>query len=157
MRITNSMTADFGGFELDVGALGMRSISYTDIKLPYTGPLPKQMSPASSAYVYLNVQLSQGIRLVLSVQREGKSMKRPLEASSEEIIPLLDRFFTQNQDATGLAQYWLGVWHAHYIEWRKIVTRPDCLLTILSALPERDRNLLQKHMTDTQRGACRWL
>lgn len=75
-------------------------------------------------------------------------IKRPLEASSEEIIALLDGFFKQNQDATGLAQYWLGVWQAHYTEWRKIVTGPDRLLTILSSLSVTDREFLCKHMMD---------
>ena len=131
MHIVNSMAANFGKYDLDVSAVGMRSISETDIKLPYTGVLPVQMSASSGAYVYLNVQLAQGARLVLVAHGKGKDIKRPLEASSEEIIALLDGFFKQNQDATGLAQYWLGVWQAHYTEWRKIVTGPDRLLTNL--------------------------
>ena len=98
MHIVNSMAANFGKYDLDVSAVGMRSISETDIKLPYTG--------------------------------------------------LLDGFFKQNQDATGLAQYWLGVWQAHYTEWRKIVTGPDRLLTILSSLSVTDREFLCKHMMD---------
>lgn len=100
------------------------------------------------AYVYLNVQLAQGARLVLVAHGKGKDIKRPLEASSEEIIALLDGFFKQNRDATGLAQYWLGVWQAHYTEWRKIVTGPDRLLTILSSLSVTDREFLCKHMMD---------
>ena len=144
MHIVNSMAANFGNYDLDVSAVGMRSISETDIKLPYTGVLPVQMSASSGAYVYLNVQLAQGARLVLVAHGKGKDIKRPLEASSEEIIALLDGFFKQNQDATGLAQYWLGVWQAHYTEWRKIVTGPDRLLTILSSLSVTDREFLCK-------------
>ena len=64
MHIVNSMAANFGKYDLDVSAVGMRSISETDIKLPYTGVLPVQMSASSGAYVYLNVQLAQGARLV---------------------------------------------------------------------------------------------
>ena len=45
-------------------------------------------------------------------------------------------------------QYWLGVWQAHYTEWRKIVTGPDRLLTILSSLSVTDREYLCKHMMD---------
>ena len=134
MHIVNSMAANFGKYDLDVSAVGMRSISETEIKLPYTG--------------VLNVQLAQGARLVLVAHGKGKDIKRPLEASSEEIIALLDGFFKQNQDATGLAQYWLGVWQAHYTEWRKIVTGPDRLLTILSSLSVTDREFLCKHMMD---------
>lgn len=148
MHIVNSMIASFGKYDLDISAVGMRSISDTDIKLPYTGALPVEMSASPSVYVYLNVQLVQGARLVLVAHGNGKDIKRPLEASSEEIIALLDGFFKQDQDVTGLAQYWLGVWQAHYIEWRKIVTGPDRLLTILSSLSVTDREFLCKHMMD---------
>ena len=47
MHIVNSMAANFGKYDLDVSAVGMRSISETDIKLPYTGTLPVQMSTSS--------------------------------------------------------------------------------------------------------------
>ena len=53
MHIVNSMAANFGKYDLDVSAVGMRSISETDIKLPYTGVLPVQMSASSGAYVWL--------------------------------------------------------------------------------------------------------
>ena len=149
MHIVNSMAANFDDFELDTSAVGIRSISETDIKLPYTGQLPEQMQVASSAYVYLNVQLTQGARLVLVAHGNGKNIKRPLEASNEEIIALLDKFFKQKQDATGVAQYGLGVWQAHYIEWRRVMTSPDWLLTILSTLSVQDRKFLQEHMMDT--------
>lgn len=149
MHIASSMAADFSDFNLDISALEMRSMSDTDIKLPYHGVLPGYDSAPSGTYIYLNVQLAQGVRLVLVVQNQnGKTMKRPLQASSDEIIKLLDRFFAQAQEETGLAQYWLGLWQAHFVEWRKIVTGPDRLLTIISALSKTDREFLQKHMMD---------
>ena len=74
MHIVNSMAANFGKYDLDVSAVGMRSISETDIKLPYTGALPVQMSASSGAYVYLNVQLAQGARLVLVAHGKGKDI-----------------------------------------------------------------------------------
>lgn len=152
MHIVNSIGLNFGNFDLDASAVKMRSISETDIKLPYTGALPAQMSASTGAYVYLNVQLTQGARLVLVARGKGKDIKRPLEASSEEIIALLDGFFKQNPEATGLAQYWLGVWQAHYAEWRKVVTGPGRLLAILSSLPITERKFLQEHMMDMPRG-----
>ncbi len=149
MKIVNSMVEDFGGFTLDASAIELRSISDTDIKLPYNGALPKQMSPASNAYVHINVQLAQGARMVLAVEKEGgKTLKRPLAASSEDILSLLDRFFNQSHEDTGLSEYWLGLWQAHYIEWRKITKGPDLLLNILFTLSEQDRRFLQKHMMD---------
>lgn len=149
MQIVNSMLEDFGGFTLDASAIGLRSISDTDVKLPYNGALPKQMSPVSSAYVYINVQLAQGARAVLVVEKnDGRTLKRPLAASSEDILSLLDGFFNQPHEATGLSEYWLGLWQAHYNEWRKITRGPDLLLNILFTLSEQDRKFLQKHMMD---------
>lgn len=149
MYIVSSMLTNFGDFEVDTSAIGMRSISDTDIKLPYSGQLPEQMPMVSSAYIYLNVQLTQGARLVLVARGKGEDIKRPLKASNEEIIALLNKFFGQKQDATGVAQYWLGVWQAHYIEWKQIVTSPNRLLSILSTLPVQDREFLHRHMMDT--------
>ena len=86
MHIVNSMAANFGKYDLDVSAVGMRSISETDIKLPYTGVLPVQMSASSGAYVYLNVQLAQGARLVLVAHGEARISsvlsKRPVKRLS---------------------------------------------------------------------------
>lgn len=135
-------------FELDTNGIGLRSMSEKDIKLPYTGTLPQQMSSVSSAYVYLNVQLTQGARLILVVQDGSRTIKHPLKASTEEIVALLDRFFKQTDNTTGLTQYWLGLWQAHYIEWRRIATGPKQLLTIISTLSEQDRKFLQDHMMD---------
>ncbi len=107
MHVVNSMVANFGKINLDTSALGMRSVSKTDIKLPYSGVLPEQMAVPSSAYVYFNVQLVQGVRLVLVVKSSGKDIKCPLEATNEEIVTLLDKFFDQSQSETGMAPYWL--------------------------------------------------
>lgn len=74
MHIADSMVASYGNFNLDIDAVEMKSISESDIKLPYHGSLP------------------------------GK--------------------------------------------WRKIVTGPDRLLTILSSLSETDKEFLRKHMMD---------
>lgn len=149
MRIVNSIIKDYGGFELDANAVGMQSTSTTDITLPYTGGLPEQMRFAKAAYVYLNVQLVQGIRLVLVADNgKGKVLKRPLNASCEEIIALLDRFFKQDRSTTGLEEYWLGVWQAHYIEWKKFITGPDRLLEVISTLSDQDKMFLQKHIMD---------
>lgn len=84
MHIVNSMAANFGKYDLDVSAVGMRSISETDIKLPYTGVLPVQMSASSGAYVYLNVQLAQGARLVLVAHGKGKDNE--MHEAAEAIV-----------------------------------------------------------------------
>ena len=100
MRIVNSLVEDFGGFELDAGAVELHSEKPQDIMLPYRGALPGRMSSASSAYLQVNVQPTQGAQLVLVVNKGTGKVRRPLEATNEEIIDLLDRFFEQKN--TGL-------------------------------------------------------
>lgn len=149
MRIANNVIRGFNSFELDVNAIGLRSVSGTDIKLPYFGKLPEDMHPMQSAYVHFNVQLIQGVRLVLVANNEnGKEQRRLLEASNDEVIGLLDSFFEQEWDATGLEDYWRGIWQAHYIEWKKFAVWPNCLLEAISTLPDQDKRFLQKHIMD---------
>lgn len=149
MHIKNSIVANFGNFELDTSAVELHSLSGEDIKLPYTGVLPQQMSLATSAYIYFNVQVTQDVNVVLVVNlKTGKQMKRPLRMSDEELISLLDEFFKQPGQSTGLSSYYLGLWWAHYIDWKKIVTEPDRLLNVVSTFSINDKNYLKKHIMD---------
>lgn len=149
MKIASGIARSGRGFELDTGAIGMYSISHKEIKLPYSGTLPEHMGPVKTAYIYLNVQLIQGARLVLSVDDgSGRPKSRPLDASSAEIIALLDRFFSQSEKLTGMEDYWRGVCHGHYIEWRKFVTAPDLLLDAIATLSDQDKRFLHKHIMD---------
>lgn len=149
MHIKKSIVADFGNFELDTSAVGLRSLSDEDIKLPYTGVLPQQMSLATTAYIYFNVQVTQNVSVVLVVDlKTGKQMKRPLQVSDAELISLLDEFFQQPGQRTGLSSYYLGLWWAHYIDWKKIVTGPDRLLNVISTFSINDKNYLKKHIMD---------
>lgn len=147
MHIKNSIVANFGNFELDTSAVELHSLSGEDIKLPYTGVLPQQMSLATSAYIYFNVQVTQDVNVVLVVNlKTGKQMKRPLRMSDEELTSLLDEFFKQPSQSTGLSPYYLGLWWAHYIDWKKIVTGPDRLLNVISTFSINDKNYLKKHI-----------
>lgn len=147
MKVVNSLVEDFGGFELDAAAVELRSVSDQDIMLPYRGALPKQMSTASSAHLYLNIQLSQQARIVLVVTTDkGKKLRRPLEATAEEIMALLDQFFDQ-KDSTGLSPYWLGIWQAHYTTWKQITRCPDRLASFFDSLSTNDKAYLLKYLT----------
>jgi len=149
MHIKNSIVANFGNFELDTSAVELHSLSGEDIKLPYTGVLPQQMSLATNAYIYFNVQVTQDVNVVLVVNlKTGKQMKRPLRISDEELISLLDEFFKQPSQSTGLSPYYLGLWWAHYIDWKKVVTGPDRLLGVISTFSINDKSYLKKHIMD---------
>ena len=109
MKVLNSLVEDFGGFALDANAIDLRSASKDNIMLPYHGTLPAQLSEASGAQIYLNIQVSQPIRVVLVISGSGRKKERyALEATTEEIKFLLDRFFDQKENS-GLSAYWLGI------------------------------------------------
>lgn len=119
MYIKNSIVEDFNNFALDTSAVELRSVDREDIRLPYMGALPQQMSPAIDAYIYFNVQITQEVKVVLVVTlKSGKRIRRPLVVSNTELISLLDKFFCQPRERTGLDLYDLGLWQAHYIDWR---------------------------------------
>lgn len=146
MRIVNSLVEDFGGFELDAGAVKLYSADMQDIMLPYSGILPEQMSSASSAFLHINVQPVQGARVVLVVDKENGRVRRPLEATNEEIIDLLDRFYKQSE--VGLDRYWHGFWEAHYMGWRQIVRDSRKLLKMLQSLPAKDMAYLSQRLLE---------
>ncbi len=120
MRLRNNPVEDFGGFELDTSAVVLHSAKKENIMLPYCGPLPKQMSSVSSAYIQITAQPVQGVKCVLVVDLDGgKWLRRPLEATNEQVMGLLDRFFTQD---TGLDSRQLGFEEANYFNWRLLAT-----------------------------------
>lgn len=114
--------------------------------LPYRGALPGQMSSASSAYLQVNVQPTQGAQLVLVVNKGTGKVRRPLEATNEEIIDLLDRFFEQKN--TGLDAYWLGFEQANYIGWKQIAQDFRRLLKMVRALPMDERTYISRHLLE---------
>lgn len=146
MRIVNSLVEDFGGFELDAGAVELHSEKPQDIILPYCGALPGRMSSASSAYLQVNVQPTQGAQLVLVVNKGTGKVRRPLEATNEEIIDLLDKFFEQKN--TGLDAYWLGFEQANYIGWKQIAQDFRRLLKMVRALPMDERTYISRHLLE---------
>lgn len=149
MKLKDSILESYNNFELDIDSISMCSLSDEDIKLPYTGVLPQQMSLATTAYIYFNVQVTQDVSVVLVVNlKTGKQMKRPLQVSDAELISLLDEFFKQPSQSTGLSSYYLGLWWANYIDWKKIVTEPDRLLNVISTFSINNKNYLKKHIMD---------
>lgn len=147
MKVLNSMVEDFGGFALDADAIDLRSVSKDDIMLPYHGPLPAQLSGASGAQIYLNIQVSQPIKVVLVVSGSNRKKDRfALEATAEEIKSLLDRFFDQKENS-GLSAYWLGIWQANYITWRQLIVCPSRLIAFLDSISDRDRTYLLEYLS----------
>lgn len=140
MYIKDTMFESFGNFELDSSAISLHSLNRTNIELPYSGSLPEEhISSASAAWIYFNVQLVQGARIVLVIESDGECSRYSLGASVEEIISFLDAFFGQANKDTGLNPYSLGLWQAHYMEWRAIARTPYRLTEIVTALNPNGR------------------
>ncbi len=147
MKVLSSLVEDFGGFALDVNAIDLRSVSEDSIMLPYHGPLPAHLSGTSGAQIYLNIQVSQPIKVILVVSNNEIKKKRfILEATAEEIKSLLDRFFDQKENS-GLSAYWLGIWQANYTTWRQLIVCPSRLTAFLDGIPDRDRAYLLEYLS----------
>lgn len=144
MRIVSSLVEDFGGFELDISAIELRSVKKREIMLKYNGGLPVRMLPASSAFLQVNVQLIQGAVLVLVVKRNGKEIRRPVDATNQEVIELMDRFFLQED--TGLKEFWRGHEYANYSEWREVALNFRRLMKILETLPVDKKAYISKRL-----------
>ena len=99
MHIKNSLLADYGNFELDMSAVGRCSLSSEDIKLPYTGVLPKQMSKASNAYIYFNIQATQEVSVVLVEELYGKDLGNAIESETDAKICYLDTMVRGDYEA----------------------------------------------------------
>jgi len=121
MKINNSMMHNFGGFALDINKIGNNTTDPQNIVLPYIGQLPNGV-PDQSATIYMIVKPCD-VRITLQTIEKGKNRRYPLSAEREEIAAIMDSFFFKSAGSTrfdtGLSDYWLGIWQAHYIDWQK--------------------------------------
>ena len=119
MEIKMNLNQTFNGFKLDATAIKLQSMDSSNIRLPYTGNLPVD---ADSAYIAFKMVPAQA-KAVLVCKCAGKDKRFPLEYTATEIKQVLDAFFFARDGGTrfnnGLDRYWLGLWTAHYIDWKR--------------------------------------
>lgn len=126
---------NFGGFELNKLALSYTSLDRSNIRLPYSGTLPKGLGRVNSASLYFNVQPFQPIpvRVTLVVDYQNYTV----ECSKEEVMEILQAFF--DYCGAGLEPYWSGHWYAHFMDWKASVD-PSRMAARLVNFPKEDRD-----------------
>lgn len=119
MEIKMNIDKLHNGFQLDTSAIKLQSLDSSNVRLPYTGPLPVE---ADSAYIALNMMPTQA-KAVLVCKCGGKDKRFVLGYTVAEVKGLLGKFFFTDKGGTrfdnGLDRYWLGLWTAHYIDWTR--------------------------------------
>lgn len=64
MYIDHTMWHNYGGFTLDTASISNTSASKTKITLPYTGPLPADLSDATGAAIVVTLQIGLTVKAV---------------------------------------------------------------------------------------------
>lgn len=123
MKIANSRQHSAGGFALDSKAIKLTTINTGDILLPYTGDLPDKISADGACIAFHMMPTQARVVLVCRSASAGKDRRFPLDYTATEVKTLLDKFFFKDgggtRQDTGLDQYSLGLWMAHYIDWMR--------------------------------------
>ena len=137
---------NFRGFELNKLAISYTSLDRSNIRLPYSGALPKDLGHVKSASLYFNVQPFQPIPVRVNLVVDYQNYI--VECSKEEVMEILQAFF--DYCAAGLEPYWSGHWYAHFMDWKASVD-PSRMVGCLTKLPKEDRDkvfLLLKRYED---------
>lgn len=75
---------NFGGFELNKLAISYTSLDRSNIRLPYSGALPKDLGHVKSASLYFNVQPFQPIPVRVNLVVDYQNYI--VECSKEEVL-----------------------------------------------------------------------
>lgn len=138
MYIDHTMWHNYGGFTLDTASISNTSASKTKITLPYTGPLPADLSDATGAAIVVTLQIGLTVNVNLTVERAGKKLRYPVTATPEEIDHILQGFFFTSDDHarrdTGLERYSLGLHQGNYVNWRRITLETGGIDNLLHQL-----------------------
>lgn len=124
MKLYDTLNKSYGNFTMDISDIDCRrSVSKNNVELSYHGPMPERFKGAQNATIYLNVQPTQ-CKIILRANKEnGEKIKATVKATDKEITAIMNGFFFKpdgnTRFDTGLSDYWLGVWQAHYLDWKR--------------------------------------
>lgn len=151
MYIKSTLVDDFGNFPLDTSKIELYSASKAKIVLPYSGPLPADLSDTHSAAIVITLQVGLTVNILLSIEREGKKYRFPVKATPEEIDRILHPFFFDTDGKTrhdnGLERYSLGLHQGSFINWKRLTMDENGIDNILPQLsPAAVERVLQHIM-----------
>ena len=121
MKINNSMMHNFGSFALDINRIDYNTTDTQNIVLPYLGQLPDGIHTQNAAISMIVKPYD--VRITLQTSDNGKTCRFPLSVEREDVAAIMNSFFFKSAGNTrfdtGLSDYWLGIWQAHYLDWQK--------------------------------------
>ena len=144
MNIKNTSVDDFGGFELDLSSIKMTSANRSWIVLPYYGALPPRVTSGVPVYIRFNIQLKSGAAAVLVSDPNNRRAIAPLDITNDEVKHILDSFFNAEHSDSEFDPYYLGLWRAHYEDWRSVVDSPSVLWRTIQSISHEKLPLLQQ-------------
>lgn len=149
MKIRNT------SFSIDTASIGGTSIDKHEIRLPYTGELPTSYESA-----YLRVYVEPGsTQLVIVATHDGRKTYYGVDATSEEIISLLDPFFFKptkqerhfiTRFDNGLSNYWTGYFQQGFLLWEQYTRQPLRIAEIVQQLTPAQRVKLYRCLLRTE-------
>lgn len=150
MYITSSIADLFEDFTLDTASIGNISTSKTRIVLPYSGPLPANLSNTTGAAIIITFQVGLTVNVLLVVERDGQKYRHPVKATAEEIDRILQPFFFGTDGKTrrdnGLERYSLGLCQGSYVNWKRLTLDKYGLDNLLSQLSPASIERVLQHI-----------
>lgn len=159
MYIKSTLNKDFGNFALDTSKIELHSVSKDEIHLPYRGPLPAELSDATDAVISIMVHVGLTVGVLLIVNKNGKKLRHPVEATPPEINDVLFPFFFhdkgnnayQTRRDNGLNSYGLGLWQGSYLNWKRLVLEEHGLDNLLFQLSPAAVERVLQHVQHSDR------
>lgn len=138
MYIKSTLVQNFGNFPLDTSKIELQSTSKRKIHLPYTGPLPADLSNATGVAISITLRVGLTVNVRLIAEKGAKKLRYPVEATPQEINDILLPFFFDADGHTkwdtGLDRYNLGLYQGGYSNWRRLVLEQHGLDNLLFQL-----------------------
>lgn len=113
-----SINSELDGIKINSECIRLVSADESFIVLPYVGYIGENVTKAAVSVMF---QVGLTVNIMLHVEQNGITQEHPISATDKEIFDLMWPFFFTGKGNTridtGLADYQLGLWQAHFINW----------------------------------------